>query len=51
MFLASPRNQKRTEKKTITNGRPAISRISYPISIRECRKNKKRLSRVEKAVE
>ena len=51
MFLASPRNQRRTKKKAITNGRPAISGISYPIGIRKCIENIRRLSKVEKAME
>ena len=51
MFLASPRNQRRTKKKVITNGRPAISGISYPIDIRKCIENIRRLSKVEKAME
>ena len=50
-FLASPRNQRRTENKAITNGGPAISRISCPISIRKCTENKRRMSRVEKTME
>ena len=45
LFLASPRNQRRTKKKAITSGRPVIS------GIRKCTKNKKRLSIVEKAME
>ena len=51
LFLASPRSQKRTKKKEITSGGPAISEISYPISIKKCTKNKRRLSRVEKTME
>ena len=51
MLLASPRDQGRTKKKAITNGRPVISGISYPISIRKCTENKRRLSRIEKAME
>ena len=51
LFLALPRNQRRTKKKVITSGGLAISEISYPISIRKCTKNKKRLSRVEKTME
>ena len=51
LFLTSLRNQKRTKKKTITNGGPAISGISYPINIRKCMENKKRLSRVENTME
>ena len=50
LFLASPRNQGRTKKKAITDGGPAISEISYPISIRKCTENKRRLSRVEKSM-
>ena len=46
-----PRNQKRTKKKVIASGGPKISGISYPISIKECMENKRRLSRVEKAME
>ena len=51
LFLASPRNQRRAKKKAITNGGSAISGISYPISIKECMENKRRLSKVEKAME
>ena len=51
LFLASPRNQRRTKKKEITSGRPAINGISCPISIRKYTENKKRLSRVEKTME
>ena len=51
LFLTSLRNQRRTKKKAITSGGPVISRISYPISIRKCMKNKRRLSRVEKTME
>ena len=50
LFLASLRNQRRTKKKAITSGGPAISGISCPISIRKCTENKRRLSRVEKAM-
>ena len=50
LFLALPRDQGRTKKKVITNGGPAISGISCPISIRKCMENKRRLSRVEKAM-
>ena len=51
LFLVLPRNQRRTKKKVITSGGPAISGISYPISIRKCTENKRRLSRVEKTME
>ena len=51
LFLTSPRNQRKTKKKEITSGEPVISRISYPISIRKCTENKRRLSRVEKTME
>ena len=51
LFLASLRNQRRTKKKVITSGKPAINGISYPIGIRKCTKNKRRLSRVEKTIE
>ena len=51
LFFALPRNQGRTKKKAITSGGPAISGISYLISIRKCTENKRRLSRVEKAME
>ena len=51
MFLISPGNQRRTKKKAITSGGPTISGISYSINIRECTKNKRRLSSVEKAME
>ena len=51
LFLALPRNQGRTKKKAITSGGPAISGIFYPISIRKCIENKRRLSRVEKTIE
>ena len=50
LFFASPRDQGRTKKKEIISGGPAISGISCPISIRKCTKNKRRLSRVEKAM-
>ena len=50
LFLALPKNQGRTKKKAITSGGPAISGISCPISIRKCMENKRRLSRVEKAM-
>ena len=51
MFLASPRNQRKTKKKAIANGGFAISGISYPINIRECMENKRRLSRAKKTME
>ena len=58
LFLTSPRDQGRTKKKAITSSRPAISgisylisEISYPIRIRESIENKRRLSKVEKAME
>ena len=51
LFLASPRNQRRTKKKVITSGRSAISGISCPISIRKCKENKRRLSRVKEVME
>ena len=51
LFLVSSRNQRRTKKKAITNGGPAINGISYPISIKKCAKNKRRLSIVEKTME
>ena len=51
LFLALPRNQRKTKKKAITNGGPMISGISYPISIGKCVENKRRLSRVEKTIE
>ena len=51
MFLVLLRNQKRTKKKAIASGAPGISGISCPINIRECTKNKRRLSRVEKDME
>ena len=51
LFLTLSRNQRITKKKAITNGRPAISGISCPISIRKCTENKRRLSRVEKTME
>ena len=51
LFLASPRNQRRTKKKAITSGGHAISGISCLISIRECTENKRRLNRVEKTME
>ena len=50
LFLTSPRNQGRTKKKAITNGGPAISEISYPISIIKCMEKKRRLSIVEKTM-
>ena len=50
LFLASLRNQRKTKKKAITSGGLAINGISYPISIRKCMENKRRLSRVEKAM-
>ena len=51
LFLASPRNQRRTKKKPITSGGPAISGISYLISIKKYQENKRRLSRVEEVME
>ena len=51
LFLASPRNHRRTKKKAITSGGPTISGISCLISIRKCTENKRRLSRVEKNME
>ena len=51
LFLASPINQRRTKKEAIISDGLTISGISYLISIRECTKNKRRLSRVEKAME
>ena len=51
MLLALPRNQRKTKKKVITSGGPAIGGISCPISIRECTENKRRLSRVENVME
>ena len=51
LFLVLPRNHRRTKKKAIISGGPAISRISCPISIRKCMENKRRLSRVEKTME
>ena len=50
LFLALPRNQRRTKKKAITSGRLVISGISYPISIKKCTENKRRLSKLEKAM-
>ena len=44
LFLTSPRNQIRTKEKAITRSGPAISGISYPISIKECIEYKWRLS-------
>ena len=51
LFLSSLRNQRRIKKKVITSGGPTISGISYPISIRKCMENKRRLSRVENTME
>ena len=51
LFLASLRVQGRTKKKAITSGGPAINGISCLVNIRKCTENKKRLSRVEKAME
>ena len=51
LFLTSPRNQRRTKKKAITSGGPAINGISCLISIRKCMENKRRLSKVEKTME
>ena len=51
LFLALPKNQRRTKKKAITNDRPTISGISCLISIRKCMENKRKLSRVEKTIE
>ena len=51
LFLALLRNQRRTKKKVITSGGPAISGIFCPIGIRKCMENKKRLSKVEKTME
>ena len=50
LFFTSPRDQGRTKKKAITSGGPTINGISCPISIRKCMKNKRRLSKVEKAM-
>ena len=50
LFLVLPRNQRRTKKKAITSGGPAISGISCLISIIKCMENKRRLSRVEKTM-
>ena len=50
LFLALPGNQRKTKKKAIASGEPAISGISYLISIRECTENKSRLSKVEKVM-
>ena len=50
MFLTSLANQRIAKKKVITSGGPVISEISYPISIRKCTENKRRLSRVEKVM-
>ena len=51
LFLTLPRNQRKTKKKVITSGGLVISGISYPISIRKCTENNRRLSRVEKTME
>ena len=51
LFLASPRDQRKTKKKAITTGGLAISGIFCLISIKKCTKNKRRLSRVEKTME
>ena len=51
MFLASPRNQRRSKKKAIASDGPTISGISCLINIRKCMENKRRLSRVEKVME
>ena len=51
LFLVSPKNQRKTKKKAISSGGPAISGISYPISIRENTENKRRLNRVKKVME
>ena len=51
LFLALPRNQRRSKKKGITSGGPAISGISCLINIRKCTESKRRLSRVEKTME
>ena len=48
LFLVLLRNQRRTKKKVITSGEPAISKISCPINIKKCTENKRRLSRVER---
>ena len=50
LFLTLPRNQRRAKKKAISSGGPAISRISCPISVRKCKENKRRISRVEKTM-
>ena len=42
---------RRTKKKAITNGGPAINEIFRSISIREYTENKRKLSRVEKVME
>ena len=51
LFLTLPRNQRRTKKKAITSGGLAISGISCLISIRKCTENKRKLSKVKKAME
>ena len=51
LFLALPRNQRKTKKKAITSGGLVISGISCPISIRKCTENNRRLSIVEKTME
>ena len=51
LFLTLLRNQRRTKKKAITSGGPTISAISYPINIKKCTKNKRRMSRVKKTME
>ena len=51
LFLALPRNQRRTKKKAITSGGSAISGMSCLINIRKCMKNKRGLSKVEKTME
>ena len=45
------KKSEKNKKKAITSGEPTISRISCPISIKECTENKRRLRRVEKAME
>ena len=50
LFLTSPRNQRRTKKKAIISGGPVICGISWPISIRKCIENKRKLSIVEKTM-
>ena len=51
LFLASTRNQGRTKKKAITSGGPAISGISYPISIKKMHREQEEIEQSRKCHE